>query len=129
MKTTESQGPRRGWILYDGECPFCRNLMERVRRTFESRGFAFAPLQTPWVARRINLSPGQRPSEMRVFTAEGREVGRADAVIFLAGFVCWAKPLRWFSRLPGAKRVFHRIYREIAARRSCDGGACQLQRV
>ena len=129
MTTAETSIPQRGWIWYDGECPFCRDLARRFGRTFESRGFRFAPLQTPWVAHQINLQPGERPSEMRVQTVDRRHFGGADAVVFLAGFVWWGKPLRWFAKIPGAKNILHRIYREIAARRSCDGLACQLQRI
>jgi predicted DCC family thiol-disulfide oxidoreductase YuxK len=109
----------RGTILYDADCPMCRNMMRRFEKTFVSRGFAFAPLQP-------ELKPGERPTEMRVRTAAGLEWGGADAVLFLAKFVWWAKPLRGFAKIPGAKILLHRIYREIAARRSCDGGACAL---
>jgi predicted DCC family thiol-disulfide oxidoreductase YuxK len=112
----------RGWILYDAECPMCRNMMRRFEKTLTSRGFAFAPLQ-------LELEPAARPTEMRVRTANGREFGGADAVLYLAGFVWWSRPLRWFAKLPGAKGLLDRIYREIASRRSCDGCACLLPKV
>jgi predicted DCC family thiol-disulfide oxidoreductase YuxK len=109
----------RGSILYDAECRMCRDMMRRFEKTFTSRGFAFAPLQ-------LELKPGERPTEMRVRSADGRVFGGADAVLFLAQFVWWGWPLRWFAKLPGAKTLLHRIYREIASRRSCDNGACLL---
>lgn len=109
----------KGWILYDAECRMCRDMMRRFEKTFTSRGFVFAPLQ-------LELKPGERPSEMRVRTADDRDFGGAEAVLFLARFVWWGQPLRWFSKLPGAKMLLRRIYHEIAARRSCDGGACLL---
>jgi predicted DCC family thiol-disulfide oxidoreductase YuxK len=127
MNVAENSSPDRGWILYDGECPFCRNMAARFRRPFEARGFGFTPLQTPWVAAAIDLQGGERPSEMRVWTNDGRDLGGAEAVVFLAGFVWWGKPLGWCAKLPGAKIILRKIYREIAARRSCDGGACQLR--
>lgn len=111
-----------GWILYDAECRMCREMMRRFEKTFTSRGFVFAPLQ-------LELKPGERPTEMRVRTADGREFGGADAVLFLAGFVWWGRPLLWFAKVPGAKKVLHRIYREVASRRSCDNGACLLPEV
>jgi predicted DCC family thiol-disulfide oxidoreductase YuxK len=111
-----------GWILYDAECRMCRNMMRRFERTFTSRGFAFAPLQ-------LELQPCERPSEMRVRTIDGRDFGGADAVHFLAGFVWWGRPLCWFAKIPGAKKLLRRIYREIASRRSCDNGACLLPEV
>ena len=112
-------GSIRGWILCDAECPMCRDMMKRFEKRFTSRGFAFAPLQ-------LELKPGERPTEMRVRAADGREFGGANAALFLAGFVWWGRPLCWFAKLPGAKKLLHRIYREIAARRSCDNGACLL---
>ena len=94
---------------------------------FESRGFAFAPLQTSWVARENNLQPDGRPSEMRVRTVAGGDFGGVNAVLFLAQFVWWGGPLRLFARIPGGQTLLNRIYREIAARRSWDGGACLLR--
>ena len=108
-----------GWILYDAECRMCRDMMRRFEKTFTSRGFAFAPLQ-------LELKPGERPTEMRVRPVDGRDFGGAAAVLFLAGFVWWGRPLLWFAKIPGARKVLHRIYREIASRRSCDNGACLL---
>ena len=113
--------PIHGWILYDADCPMCRDLRRRFEKTFTSRGFAFATLQ-------LELTPGQRPTEMRVSTVDGLDLGGADAVIFLAGFVWWGAPLRWLAGIPSARKILRRIYREIADRRSCDGGACQLRR-
>jgi predicted DCC family thiol-disulfide oxidoreductase YuxK len=109
----------RGWILYDAECPMCRDMMRRVEKTFTSRGFAFIPLQ-------LELEPGSRPTEMRVRTFDGMEFGGAEAVLYLAGFVWWAQPLGWLAKIPGARTLLNRVYREIAARRSCDNGACLL---
>ena len=114
--------PVRGLILYDADCPMCRAMMHRFEKTFTTRGFTFAPLQ-------LELKPGERPTEMRVRTSNGPEFGGADAALYLAGFVWWGRPLRWFAKLPGGKNIMGRIYREIASRRSCDNGACLLPKV
>ncbi|HEY2138744.1 MAG TPA: DUF393 domain-containing protein [Chthoniobacterales bacterium] len=127
INTVENLAPTRGEILYDGECPFCRKLAARFQRIYESRGFRFAPLQAPWVAAAVNLEPGERPLEMRVRTNDGRDFSGADAVVFLGGLVWWGKPLAWLAKLPGAKFLLRWIYREIATRRSCDGGACRVR--
>jgi predicted DCC family thiol-disulfide oxidoreductase YuxK len=111
--------PIRGWILYDADCPMCRDMMRRFESTFTSRRFAFASLQ-------LELKPGERPAEMRVRTVDGRDFGGADAVLYLAGFVWWGRPLRWIAKLPGGAKVLGRLYREIASRRSCDNGTCVL---
>ena len=109
--------PFRGWILYDGECSFCRGLASRFENTFNQRGFGFTPFPA-----------GPRPPEMRVRTTDHRDFGGADAVVFLSRYIWWASPLFFLSKLPGARPFLHRIYREIAARRSCDNGACRLSR-
>jgi hypothetical protein len=93
--------------------------MRRFERTFTSRGFIFRPL-------RLELKPGERPTEMRVRTTDNRDFGGANAVLFLAGFVWWGRPLRWFAKISGAKKLLHRIYREIASGRTCDNDACLL---
>jgi predicted DCC family thiol-disulfide oxidoreductase YuxK len=109
--------PFRGLVLYDGECRFCRNLARRFGETFNQRGFRFTPFPS-----------GRRPSEMQVRTAGGRDFGGADAIVFLSSFVWWATPLFLLTKLPGARPLLHRLYRGIAARRSCDNGICQLPR-
>ena len=111
-----------GRILYDAECRMCRDMMRRFEKTFTSRGFAFVPIQS-------ELSPGERAAEMRVRTSDGRVFGGANAVLFLARFVWWGWPLRALAKFPAAKRLLHRIYREIASRRTCDNGACRLPEV
>jgi hypothetical protein len=66
---------------------------------------------------------------MRVRTADQRDFGGADAIIFLSRFVWWTMPLFLLSKVPGARSFLQRVYREIAARRSCDGGACGLPEI
>jgi predicted DCC family thiol-disulfide oxidoreductase YuxK len=112
---TTTSIPSRGSILYDGECRFCRNLAQRFGNTFERRGFHFTPFES-----------GPRPSEMRVRTIDHRNFGGADAVVFLSRFVWWAMPLVLLSKVPGARRLLHRLYRQVAARRSCENGICEL---
>ena len=124
--TTESES-FCGWIFYDGECESCRNLARRFGAIFTWRGFRFAPLQSHRFTPEVNRPPGEPFPEMRVRMADGRDFRGADAVVFLSSFVWWGKPLSWFARLPGAQFFFRLIYREIAARRSCDGGACHSQ--
>src|SRR5205823_11899538 len=74
----------RGWILYDGACRSCTASARRFDRIFRRRGFLFLPLQTNWIMERLDLEPGAPLEEMRLLTADGRDIGGADAVIFLA---------------------------------------------
>ena len=110
----------RGWILYDGDCRSCTASARRFDRTFRRRGFLFLPLQTNWVMKRLDLEPGAPLEEMRVLTSDGRDIGGADVVIFLARQIWWAWPFAALARLPGMHKLLDRGYRWIAAHRGCD---------
>jgi predicted DCC family thiol-disulfide oxidoreductase YuxK len=129
LETTQRASPTelesvRGWVFYDGECEFCRNLARRFGSSWTRRGFRFAPFQSPRLTAEMNLPPDAPLYEMRVRLANGRDFCGADAVVFLSRFFWWGKPLSLLARLPGAQFFLRLIYREIAARRSCDGGVC-----
>ena len=114
----------RGWILYDGACPSCTASARRFDRIFHRRGFLFLPLQTNWVMQRLDLKPGAPLEEIRVLTADGRDIGGANAVIFLARQIWWAHPFAALARLPGMHKLLDRGYRWIAAHRGCDHIGC-----
>ena len=117
----------RGWILYDGDCRSCTASARRFDRIFRCRGFLFLPLQTNWAMKRIGLEPGMPLEEMRVLTNAGRDIGGADAVIFLARQIWWACPFAALARLPGMHKLLDRVYRWIAARRGCNHIACGIK--
>jgi len=116
----------RGRILYDGDCRSCAGAAKRFERIFRRRGFLFLPLQTDWVMKRLDLEPGAPLEEMRVLTSDGRDVGGADAVIFLGRQIWWVWPFVALARLPGMHKLLDRGYRWIAAHRGCDHIACNL---
>jgi predicted DCC family thiol-disulfide oxidoreductase YuxK len=122
----------RGWVLYDARCPLCTNLIGRVRASLEAGGFVPAPLQSTWVRRRLNLPEELLLKEMRVLTPDGRVLGGADALIYLAGNFdarCrpwWAWLLLAVSKLPFAMPVLRGAYRAVAARRFCRQGSCPI---
>jgi predicted DCC family thiol-disulfide oxidoreductase YuxK len=115
-----------GWILYDGACPSCIAAAKRFDRIFRRRGFLFLPLQTNWVMERLGFKPGAPLEEMHVLTADDRDIGGADAVIFLASQVWWARPFAALARLPGLPQLLDRGYRWIGAHRGCDHITCNL---
>src|SRR5439155_4347805 len=116
----------RGWILYDGACRSCTASARRFGRIFRRRGFLFLPLQTNWVMKRFDLEPGAPLDEMRVLTADGRDIDGGDAVIFLARHIWWAWPFAALARLLGMHKLLNRGYRWIAAHRGCNHIACSL---
>jgi predicted DCC family thiol-disulfide oxidoreductase YuxK len=123
---------RGGWILYDAECAMCTDLVTRVGAAFRARGFDHAPLQKAWVQQRLGLTPEQSLAEMRVLTLDGRTLGGADAVVYLAGEICqsrlpWCAWLfRLLSKMPLVMRLLRYGYRWVAARRSCRQGSCAV---
>lgn len=118
----------RGWVLYDGDCPFCRRWTERFERTLTRRGFDFAPLQTPWVSECLGLTTPGRWEQMHVLTTDGRDFGGADALLFLARHIWWARPLCALAALPGGRRLLRRGYGWLAAHRPCRDGAGKVLR-
>ena len=113
-------------LLYDGDCPFCRSLVDRWRGTLEGRGFEIVPLQTEWVRCRLDLSKGELLSEMRVLTSDNRVLGGAAVLVHVWSKIWWAWPLWLAAQVPGAKWLLERAYRWVAEHRMCLSGACSL---
>ncbi len=111
--------PFRGWILFDRDCSFCRELALRFENVLAKRGFCFEPLQQKWVQRRLKLTRDEALEEMRVLTSAGEIFGGADAVVALARQIWWATPLAFLARLPFVHALLHRLYRWVAAHRTC----------
>jgi len=76
--------------------------------------------------KRFDLEPGAPLDEMRVLTADGRDIDGGDAVIFLARHIWWAWPFAALARLLGMHKLLNRGYRWIAAHRGCNHIACSL---
>ncbi len=123
---TDSKGrrARAGWVFFDADCSFCTALARRFRRVLEPRGYGLAALQDPRVQQLLALPSGQLLLEMRVLTQEGKQIGGADAFVFLAREVWWAWPLYALAQVPGMKRILRAGYGWVAARRNCAAGAC-----
>lgn len=109
----------RGWIFYDRDCSLCGELALRFADTFAKCGFHFEPLQHEWVQQQLNLTREEALEEMRVLTATGEVFGGADAVIFLARQLWWARPVAFLAHLRFVHARLHRLYRFVAAHRSC----------
>ena len=116
------------WVLYDGECPLCIGLAERLQPVVRPRGFALATLQMPWVRERLGLRSGEPLTEMRVLTAGGEPLGGADALVYVAGRIWWAWPLSVVGRLPLVMPLLRRAYGWVARRRHGIDSACRITR-
>jgi predicted DCC family thiol-disulfide oxidoreductase YuxK len=90
------------------------------------RGFHLAPLQAPWVRPALKLSQEELLDELRVLTADDAIYGGADALIYLAEQIPWARPLAYAARLPGMKFLLRAAYRWIAHQRHTISRACAV---
>ena len=111
--------PRNGWLFYDGQCDMCLAFVHRLEPILKARNMGLAPLQTPWVQKRIGLEPEQLLTEMRVLTPDGRIIGGANALLYLAKQIWWARPVYYAALLPGMGWLLGFVYRRIAAKRRC----------
>jgi predicted DCC family thiol-disulfide oxidoreductase YuxK len=118
----------RGWVLFDGDCEFCRTWAHRMERVLAGRGFLFIPLQTPWVRAFFHLPEDVLLGEMRVLLTNGKAFGGADAIVELGKHVGWGWPLVALAQVPGVRHSLRAAYRLIAARRQCLSGACAIRR-
>ena len=124
--------PPNGWVLYDASCSLCMDLLTRVRPTLQAGGFQPAPLQSPWVRGRLNLPKETLLAQMRVLTPEGKALGGADALVYLARELDWHLRPWWawllmiFGKMPFALPLLRSAYRGIAARRHCRQGTCSV---
>jgi lipase maturation factor 1 len=126
--TDAASEPSRGWVLFDGDCTFCRRWVNRMEPILAPRGFVFLPLQTPWVRAFFHFPENQLLGEMRVLLRNDETYSGADAIIALAKHVWWAWPLVALAQIPGVRRALRAAYRRVAARRHCLSGACSVDR-
>ncbi len=111
------------WVFYDGKCTICTDWLRRMGKTLNARDFGIASLQTGWVQPKI-VHIDDPLKEMLMLTADGRIIGGADAVIYIARRIWW---MYWFyaiSFFPGMKWIMRRVYRLVAENRYCVSSSC-----
>jgi len=106
---------RQDWILYDGECDFCRRIVTRVSREDRAGNFKIVPFQEA-------DHPAATP-ELRKACERAVHVIRANGRILRAGEAClyvchrlgwrWAKPV---AKSP-LMRLIEGAYRIVADNR------------
>lgn len=119
----------RGWLFFDAECGFCTRIARWLEPILRRRGLAVAPLQDPRVSALLGLSRHELLRELRFLLSDGTHQGGANAVLAVAREIWWARPLVWFSRIPGMMDAFDAGYRWIAEQRSCAAASCVAQEV
>jgi predicted DCC family thiol-disulfide oxidoreductase YuxK len=108
-----------GILLYDADCPFCRKWMLRFGNMLREHGFEIAPLQSPWVIQRLNLSSEELLRDVRLLLADGRQIIGADAYRNIMRRIGWTYPFYVLSQIPMLHQLFDASYRKIATNRYC----------
>lgn len=107
----------RGWVLYDGDCSFCVDTAARFAGYFKKIQHEALPLQTPGWRERFGLSEEEWLREVRVVTAEGRLLGGAAALVYLARQRLWGRPAAWLLSTGWGYALLDRLYKAVARRR------------
>ena len=115
-----------GFILYDDSCGFCRRWVPPLETVLRKRGFEIAPLQSKWVAERLNSSQEDLLSDLRLLLADGRQLRGADVYRYLMRRIWWAWPLYALSSAPLLRNIFDWGYRSFANNRYWFSRACRL---
>jgi len=116
----------RGWVFYDGECPFCVRGATRWGALFARQGFLWLPLQTPGTAARLGMDEATLREEMKLLQADGGLFGGVEAWALLFRSVWWLWPLGALLGLPGARGFGNVVYRWVARHRYCWSGSCPV---
>jgi predicted DCC family thiol-disulfide oxidoreductase YuxK len=118
----------KGAVFYDAHCRLCCAFADRCRPALCKRGFDVIPFPAPGARERLGMAPGALLDEMRLITPGGETLGGADAVLHIAQFIWWGRPLRWIAAIPGGRSLLRRGYRWVAAHRTCADGLCAIHR-
>ncbi|MBI1373506.1 MAG: DUF393 domain-containing protein [Phycisphaera sp.] len=124
--------PARPVIVFDGDCPFCRQQIAKIRRMDRHDVFEYVPRQAEGLEQRFpKLAEGDFNTGMRLVHVDGTIDIGADAVYGIARRVGWWRWFAWLYRVPVLKQICRAGYAWIARNRqrlgkTCDNGACKI---
>jgi acetyl esterase len=116
MCATEARLPT---LIYDGECGFCRQAVERVRRWDREHRLRYVPFQDESAVARFGIALPALAAAMHLVLPDGRVYAGADAVPELGKLLPGKRWWVWGFAVPGVRPVARRVYRRIAERRRC----------
>ena len=115
-----------GWVLYDQGCGVCARWVPFWAPTLKRLDLDIAPLQAPWVAERLGLTPETRMRDLRLLLDDGRQLVGADTYRYVMARLWWARPLGLLAGAPGLRNLFDAGYRAFADNRLGISHACRL---
>lgn len=111
--------PDRPTLIYDGECGFCRQSVDVLRRWDREHGLAMVPFQDQARVAAFGIPLPALAAAMHLVRADGRVFAGADAAPEILRLLPGKRWLSWLFRIPGALPVARRVYRWVARRRRC----------
>ena len=115
-----ANGKPASWLLWDGNCDFCRRAAGWVERRDRGRRFRVAPYQE---APSPPMTPALREACQRavhVIRADGRVLAGGRAWIFVLHRLGWRRTARVLARWP-LRSLVELGYRVVAANRPLFG--------
>ncbi len=106
-------------VIFDGDCDTCRRFVARLREWDTDLTVEFLPAGDPAVAARFPwISPRELDASVQlVRIADGRTWQGAAAIEALVGMLPHSPRVGWLFRLPFARIIAERVYREFAKNR------------
>src|SRR5712692_10027670 len=116
MCATEARPPT---LIYDGECGFCRQAVERLRRWDREQRLRYVPFQDESAVARFGIALPALAAAMHLVSPDGRVYPGADAIPELLRLFPGKRWLAPLFRIPGVLPLARRVYAWIAVRRKC----------
>lgn len=133
---TIQENPDADILIYDGDCRFCSQQVERLARLDGTgKRLAFISLHDPEVRRRWpDLTHDMLMEQMYLIDRQGNRYGGAAAFRYLSRRLPTLWALAPLMHLPFSLPLWQWMYRQVAKRRyklmgkthSCDGDACSV---
>lgn len=112
------ENSRKFWVIYDGECAFCRRQIERLRRRDRSGRFECLPSQSEALAEHFpELEGADLEQGVRLITPERQIYSGADAVYQITRRLPRWRRIAWLYHVPGIHALCRWGYRWIARHR------------
>lgn len=116
-----------GTVYYDASCGFCSRWIPFWAPTLARRGFAIGSLQSALAEQRLQATPDDWLSDLRLVLDDGEQHRGAGVYRYIFRRIWWAYPLYLLSITPGTRRLFEWGYRQFATHRFRISAACRLK--
>lgn len=109
----------RATLIFDGECGFCRQCVDRVTAWDRDRRLEYVPFQDQARVARFGITLPALAAAMHLVLPDGRVFAGADAAPQVLRLLPGKRWLAGLFALPGVLPMARRVYAWIAVRRKC----------